>query len=351
MRSRLFRAGVTAALAAAVFSAYAAEPIDTLTRAADASRNTTYEGVILYRGDEQFDVLKVQHRYKDGSEREHLVALTGEPRQLLRIDNRLICILPKDHMVSIDRPAGMKNFLTQLKPERLRQLAQWYEFRDQGSGRIAGRDCTGVAVMPRDQFRYGYEIWADKDTGLPLKVTMVGQRGELLEQVMFTEISFPGAIEDAVFEEPEVDSSKFRTIARDLPSLDATPPTTDADRPQVSFEKLPPGYRVVAREQRPLPEGQEGKVEHLLLSDGLSAVSVFSAIEQHAPEKAFRGVSHVGPMEAYGRMVGSYHITIVGEVPSQAIRMIGDGARPVFPFEVPPPPAANDSGATAPQSQ
>jgi len=348
MRLRLFRAGATAAWAAAVFSAQAADPSDTLIRAADAARNTTYEGVILYRGDEQFDVLKVQHRFKDGSEREHLVALTGDPRQLLRIDNRLICILPKDHMVSIDRPAGMKNFLSQLRPERLRQLAQWYEFRDQGSSRIAGRDCTGVAVMPRDQFRYGYEIWADKATGLPLKVTMVGQRDEVLEQVMFTEVSFPSAIDDAAFEEPAVDSSKFLTVARDLPSLDATPATTDSDRPQVSFEKLPPGYRVVAREERPLPEGQDGKVEHLLLSDGLSAVSVFSAIEQHAPDKAFRGVSHVGPMEAYGRMVGSYHITIVGEVPSQAIRMIGDGVRPVFPFEL-PPPAANDSAPPAAQ--
>lgn len=346
MRVRLFRAGATAAWAFAVFSAQAADPSATLTRVADSARNTTYEGVLLYRGDEQFDVLKVQHRFKDGSEREHLVALTGEPRQLLRIDNRLICILPKDHMVSIDRPAGMKNFLSQLRPERLRQLAQWYEFRDQGSSRIAGRDCSGVAVMPRDQFRYGYEIWADKDTGLPLKVSLVGQRGEVLEQVMFTEVSFPAAIEDSAFEEPQVDSSKFLTVARDLPSLDATPAASGTERPQVSFEKLPPGYRVVAREQRPLPEGQEGQVEHLLLSDGLSAVSVFSAVEQHAPEKAFRGVSRVGPMEAYGRMVGSYHITIVGEVPSQAIRMIGDGVRPVFPFEL--PPAASD-GDSAPQ--
>lgn len=344
MMSRLFRAGATAAWAAAVFSAHAADPSDTLVRAGDSARNTTYQGVILYRGDDEFDVLKVQHRFKDGSEREHLVALTGEPRQLLRIDNRLICVLPKDRMVSIDRPAGMKNFLAQLKPERLRQLSQWYEFRDQGSGRIAGRDCTGVAVMPRDQFRYGYEIWADKETGLPLKVSLVGQQGEVLEQVMFTEVSFPAAIEDAAFEEPEVDASKFRTIAQELPSLDATPATTDEYRPQVSFEKLPPGYRVVAREQRPLPQGQEGKVEHLLLSDGLSAVSVFSAIEHHAPEKAFRGVSRVGPVEAYGRMMGSFHITIVGEVPSQAIRMIGDGVRPVFPIEV--PPAANDGKAT-----
>jgi len=346
MRSRLFLAGASAAWAGACFAAQAAEPSDTLIRGADAARNTTYEGVILYRGDEQFDVLKVQHRFKDGSEREHLVALNGEPRQLLRIDNRLICILPKDRMVSIDRPAGMKNFLTQLTPERLHQLAQWYEFRDLGGSRIAGRDCTGVAVIPRDQFRYGYEIWTDKETGLPLKVSMVGQQGELLEQVMFTEVSFPAAIEDTAFEEPAVDSSKFRTIAQDLPSLDASPAATDNDRPQVSFEKLPPGYRVVAREQRPLLEGQEGQLEHLLLSDGLSAVSVFSAIEQHASDKAFRGVSQLGPMQAYGRMVGSYHITIVGEVPSQAIRMIGDSVRPMFPFELAPP--ATDKGA-APQ--
>jgi len=238
MMSRLFRAGATAAWAAAVFSAHAADPSDTLVRAGDSARNTTYQGVILYRGDDEFDVLKVQHRFKDGSEREHLVALTGEPRQLLRIDNRLICILPKDRMVSIDRPAGMKNFLAQLKPERLRQLSQWYEFRDQGSSRIAGRDCTGVAVMPRDQFRYGYEIWADKETGLPLKVSLVGQQGEVLEQVMFTEVSFPAAIEDAAFEEPEVDASKFRTIAQELPSLDATPATTDEDRPQAGFLRL-----------------------------------------------------------------------------------------------------------------
>ncbi len=342
MRSRLFLAGATAAWAGACFSAPAAEPTpaaepsDTLIQAAAAARNTTYEGVILYRGDDQFDVLKVQHRFKDGSEREHLVSLTGEPRQLLRIDNRLICILPKDRMVSIDRPAGMKNFLAQLTPARLHQLAQWYEFRDQGSSRIAGRDCNGVAVIPRDQYRYGYEIWTDKDTGLPLKVSLVGQQRELLEQVMFTEVSFPAAIEDAAFEEPAVDSSKFRTIAQVLPSLDGSPAAADVQRPRVSFEKLPPGYRVVAREQRPLPAGQEGEVEHLLLSDGLSAVSVFSAIEQRASEKTFVGVSQLGPMEAYGRSVGSYHITIVGEVPTQAIRMIGDGVRPVFPVEVPP---------------
>ncbi len=320
----------------------AAEPAEILARAADAARNTTYEGVILYRGDEQFDVLKVQHRFKDGSEREHLVALTGEPRQLLRIDNRLICILPKDHMVSIDRPAGMKNFLAQLKPERLRQLAQWYEFRDQGSGRIAGRDCTGVAVMPRDQFRYGYEIWADKDTGLPLKVTMVGQRGEMLEQVMFTEVSFPAAIEDSVFEEP---ADRLRQVphGRARPAVAGRHPGGDRCRPAAGFVREAaaglPGGGAGATAPAGGP-GRQGRAPAAVRRP-VGGVGVQRQRAAGAG-KPFHGVSHVGPMEAYGRMVGSYHITIVGEVPSPAIRMIGDGVRPVismFDPPLPPPPA------------
>ncbi|MCK9194984.1 MAG: hypothetical protein M0P19_14050, partial [Nevskia sp.] len=88
--------------AACVTASAVAEPIDPaalLVKAAEASRTTNYQGVVIYRGDELFEVLRVQHRFKDDSERERMISLTGEPRQLLRIDNRLICILPKGHMM------------------------------------------------------------------------------------------------------------------------------------------------------------------------------------------------------------------------------------------------------------
>ncbi len=96
---------------------------------------------------------------------------------------------------------------------------------------------------------------------------------------------------------------------------------------------------MVSHDDRPLPGGA-GNVEHLLLSDGLSAVSVFSTV-QSREEKVLSGVSHMGPVQAYGRVVGSFHVTIVGEVPGSAIRMIGDNLR------VPLPGPAN-SGVVAP---
>ncbi|MBL6750572.1 MAG: MucB/RseB C-terminal domain-containing protein [Nevskia sp.] len=338
-------AGAAAWFVAALPAARAAEPAEHLARAAQAGRTATYQGVLVYRGgDEDFEVLRVQHRFANGSEREHIASLTGEVRQLLRIDNHLICILPKDHTLSMDGPPALKGVLSELNAERLHDLAQWYEFRDLGQTRVAGRACNGVGVVPRDQFRYGYAVCADAETGVPLKVTLVGQHGEMLEQVMFTEITYPDSIPDSAFL-ADIDTSKFQTVTGDLPAKGAA---VDPAQSQLQFAELPPGYRIVAREERPLPAGQQGKVEHLLLSDGLSAVSVFSTIEQSLPEKPFRGVSHQGALEAYGRTMGSYHITIVGEVPPQAVRMIGDGVHPVFPAEGAPPHASPDP-APAPQ--
>ncbi len=324
MRGLLFCAGT---LACAAAPAADVDPGALLVQSAEASRTSNYQGVVIYRGDDRFEVLRVQHRFKDDSERERMVSLTGEARQLLRIDNRLIAILPKGKTVSVERPAP-KGFLSQLTVDRVKELKQWYDFRDEGQGRIAGRPCNGVTVAPRDIYRYGYEVWTDQETKLPLKVSLTGPRGEVLEQVMFTEVAFPDAIPDEAFE-TEVDTRKFNLITRNLPKLDALPPLPEHGEPQVTLEKLPPGFRVIMHDDRMLQDGS-GQVEHLLLSDGLSSVSVFSEISQHE-EKVFSGVSHMGAVQAYGRMVGSFHITIVGEVPAPAIRMIGDGLRVPLP--------------------
>lgn len=308
-----------------------------LVQSAEATRTRNYQGVVIYRGDQRFEVLRVQHRYKDDSERERMVSLTGEPRQLLRIDNRLICILPKGRAMSAERPT-LKGFLAQLTAERVEQLKAHYEFRSEGEARIADRLCDGVTVRPRDEYRYGYEVWTDRETRLPLKISLTGPRGEVLEQVMFTEVSFPKAIPDEAFE-TEVDVRKFNLVTRNLPELDRLRAPDLHDQPQVTFGKLPPGFRVVSHDDRPLPDGS-GNVEHLLLSDGLSSVSVFSTVESRE-EKRFSGISHMGPVQAYGKVVGSFHVTVVGEVPGAAIKLIGENVR----LPLPGPVRAPETGA------
>ncbi len=345
MRHLLFCAGTVACVAAsAAAPAGELDPGALLVKSAEASRTSNYQGVVIYRGDDRFEVLRVQHRFKDNSERERLVSLTGEPRQLLRIDNRLICILPKGKTMSAERPS-LKGFLEQLTVERVRELKQWYDFRDEGQGRIAGRPCNGVTIAPRDGYRYGYEVWTDQETRLPLKVSLTGTRGEVLEQLMFTEVTFPDSIPDEAFS-TEVDVRKFNLITRNLPKLDAMPVLTEHEEPQIKLDKLPPGFRVISHDDHMLADGS-GQVEHVMLSDGLSSVSVFSEVKQQE-EKGFSGVSHIGPVQAYGRTVGSFHVTIVGEVPALAIRLIGDGLRLPLPgVEAPIKPLANPAPAAS----
>lgn len=343
MRKLLRLAGIAACTAAV---AAEPDPAVRLVQAAEAARTSNFQGVVVYRGDERFEVLRVQHRYQDDSERERLISLTGEPRQVLRIDNRLICIAPKGKAMSVQRPA-LKGFLSQLTLERVRDLKQWYDFKDRGEGRIAGRACRGAVIAPRDAYRYGYEVWTDEERKLPLKISLTGPQGEVLEEVMFTEISFPATIPDEAFE-TEVDERKFNTVTRNLPRLDA-PPAQNLEHgdPQVQFEHLPPGFRIVIHDDKLLPDGS-GRAEHLMLSDGLSSVSVFSEITQHE-EKAFSGVSHMGPVQALGRTVGSFHVTIVGEVPPQAIQMIGNNLRVPLP-QGQPAAAQPAAGSTTPGS-
>jgi len=297
-----------------------ADPEQLLLKAADAARTANYRGVVIYRSGGSMESLRLVHGYADGVERERLTALTGEPREIIRQDNKIICLLPKERRLDMKRPA-LKGLLTQVSPETLRELAAWYELRELGTARVAGRACRGVELAPRDDYRYGFEIWSDEQAGVPLKVRLVSRDRRVLEEVMFTEVEFPDSLPAQAFE-PALDGRQFRAVSRQEPTL-----TDNADLSDfpLSVGLLPAGFRVTLRDRRPARDGR-GPVEHVLISDGLSAVSIFAT--QNVPaEKAFNGLSSMGAVHAYGRSFGGFHVTVVGETPAAAVRYIGENLR------------------------
>jgi len=88
---------------------------------------------------------------------------------------------------------------------------------------------------------------------------------------------------------------------------------------------VPPGFRVVGQSTRLFP-GASTPVTHILLTDGLATVSVFAA-ENKLPAKVFRGVSSIGAVHAYGRMVDDHHVAVVAEVPARTVEQIGNSLR------------------------
>jgi len=51
-----------------------------------------------------FETLRLLHRNANGQERERLVSLSGEPREILRQDDHSPCLLPKQRQLDADRP-------------------------------------------------------------------------------------------------------------------------------------------------------------------------------------------------------------------------------------------------------
>lgn len=321
-------AGALPVLAASAGSAgepHSPSPQQALAAAATASRTTNFQGVLLYRSGSTMEVMQVVHRFRNNEESEHLLTLTGDPRELIRQGDRLTCILPKDRRLTLERPA-MKSFLTRLDGPVIAQLAQWYQFRDLGVTRVAGRECMGVAVQPRDGYRYGYEVWIDRDNHLPLRVILRGEDAHVLEQVMFTEIEFPAKIPDSAFQPQMPPSPGYKILTQQLPD-DGPPPTQHIVSDDYwRFGKLPPGFQMTLHDQRDMPDGV-GRVDHMLISDGLSSVSVFAA-RLNASDTGFNGLSRMGAVHAYGRQLDGYQVTVVGEAPSRTVQMIGDAIAP-----------------------
>lgn len=307
-------------------AAFADDTAAWLVKMSNAAHNATYDGVVVYRSNHMFDTFHVRHRFQNGSEVERVQSLNGDVSDILKTGNKLICLLPRDRRLSINPPTP-KGMFPGLTLERVQQFSKIYQLDDLGKARIAGRICQGIAITPRDQYRYGYEVWADSQTAVPLKVNLIGRDGTMLEQMMFTEVSFPDTIPDSAFQQPAASDDQKR-VTRNLPppnmatTVATAPPSESTDW---TLSHLPPGFKVVMRDVRVLPNNG-GTVEHLMVSDGLSAISIFSAERPHAT-KPLNGMSEIGAVSAYGRMVGDFHITVVGEAPPQTVRMIGDGLK------------------------
>lgn len=311
------------------FPALAEDPVAWLVKMSEAARNGTYQGVVVYRGNDLLETFRVTHRNLNSNELERVQSLNGSPRDILKQGNQVICLLPRDRRMTASRQPTPKGIFPQLTAERIKLMTQLYQLDDLGEARVAGRLCRGIAITPRDEFRYGYEMWADAQTAVPLKVNLIGHDGTTLEQMMFTEVDFPASIPDSAFEMPKEDSTR-ELVTRTLPSPNAAPSPPPANVNWV-FDQLPPGFKVTMREIRVLPDNR-GTVEHLLLSDGISAISVFTT-QRNLSSQPPRPMSQIGAVHAYGRMVGETRITIVGEAPEETIRMIGDGLKAAEPAE------------------
>ena len=299
----------------AVGAAIAAEPQEWLERMNKALTTRNYIGVFTHNQAGRVETLRIIHRVRGGDVSERLLSLDGPGREFIRQGDELTCYFPDKRVVLVERRAPDGLLLGALPPID-KSDSVGYEIRGGERERLLGRTTRMVALNPRDEYRYGYRLWIDEQTSMPLKTQLCGASGEVIEQIVFSNIDLPEHIPDSMFK-PLVDASNYRWLRADrqIAATNATPALWEA-------MKLPPGFRMATRSAQAMP-GSSEPVAHLVFTDGIASVSVF--VEPQKPNTLpAEGPAHVGSSSAFSTVVDGHQVTAVGEVPPTTVEFIAN---------------------------
>jgi sigma-E factor negative regulatory protein RseB len=306
-----------------------------------ARTRRNYAGVFVHEHTGESETLRVIHRVDGEGVAERLQSMDGSGREFIRRGNQLICYLPDQRTVLVEHSPDAAVLLRGL-PRVEAGSASQYDFREVARARVSGRNARVIAIAPLDQMRYGYRVWIDESTAMPLKTQLRDSRGDVLEQIVFTSLNMMSHISRADLE-PAVDARGYRWIRRDADPVDARAPS-------VSWESaaMPPGFRMTASARQMLPVGP---VEHLVFSDGLASVSVFVEPYRDEAGSDTHAVREdevaIGASSAYSVTMRGYRVTAVGEVPADTVRVIAQAIRNPSPAMVSAAPGTFSGPAEA----
>ena len=296
-------------------------PAQWLERMNRALTTRNYDGTFSHWQGGTVETLRIIHRLQDGQVAERLVSLDGSGREFIRTGSSLACYLPDRRTVLVEQRPAQESLVA--FPAVNGQTASLYDIREVARMRLNRRDTHVISVSPRDEFRYGYRLWIDDSTAMPLKTQLCGTDGRVIEQLVFASLTMEAHIPNSQFR-PDVSTDGFQWLRNDA-SPAAAPPVSAAVWGAL---KLPPGFRMLMRSPQTLP-GSAAPVDHLVFSDGLASVSVF--VETHAADGTGQvaevRAARVGSSSAFSTVIDGYKITAVGEVPPATVRFIATQVR------------------------
>jgi sigma-E factor negative regulatory protein RseB len=286
-----------------------------LQRIYTASEKLSYVGTFVYQQGQQVETSRIVHVVDSSGPRERLETLDGVPREIVRTGDEVVCYLPASMTVKIDKQPGRRPFPAILS-EQLKDVAENYTVKKGEIERVGGYSCQVLTLEPRDRMRYGHRLWADLNTGMLLRAKTFDEKNTMLEQFAFTEIKIGGNIA-----REQLKPRYFRE-SKDWRIEDSGATRTNLAAAGWTIRARPPGFRTVAELLRTV--GGTGGVGHIVLSDGLAAISVFiepATSKRPAPQT---GLVRQGAINVYTRPVGNYWVTVVGEAPAESVKYVAN---------------------------
>ena len=293
------------------FQAFAQDAQSWLDRMKRAVEDLSYQGTFVHLIGSEAETLQIVHLNDGGRVSERIVSMDGVGREIIRHEDEVQCILPDRQIVLLEERRDVSPLVSAL-PSYSEELQQHYDFSLLSTARVAERETQIVGIRPRDEFRYGYILWLDRETAMPLKSQLRDGQGRTVEQILFTSIEISNQIPLSALE-PTIDATGFDVIrAPEAAQTEEALPWRAS--------QLPGGFRLSVATRKPMA-GSAYPVEHLVYSDGLATVSVFIENPNSEPEVA-AGFSRVGSSNAFSLSLDGRQVTAIGEVPMRTVETI-----------------------------
>jgi sigma-E factor negative regulatory protein RseB len=289
-----------------------------LDRMNAALEDLDYIGTFVHVHGGNAETLHIAHRNRDGIVSERIVSRDGVGREIIRENEKVRCILP-DRRVILFQDRREANPLFSAAPNYSQKLDESYRFKIYSTDRVANRPTQIIGITPKDEYRYGYVLWLDKDTAMPLK-SQLREGNRVVEEILFSSIDFPETVPDADLE-PTIATDGFTTFGSQDDDQDGASTSVPWQVAQ-----LPGGFQLTASTYKPIA-GSQYPVGHLVYSDGLATVSVFIEDPKNDADVA-EGFSALGSTNAFSLTLSGRKVTAVGEVPRRTVESIATSLRP-----------------------
>jgi sigma-E factor negative regulatory protein RseB len=289
------------------------EALSWLRKIHDATHKLSYSGTFVYQNGVRSETSRIT-RYVDASgEIERLEVLDGVPREIVRTQDTVRCYLPEARVVKEEKRVDRRSDrgFPALLPERIHVLARHYDISLGETRRVADMDCQSVLLQPKDNLRYGYQLCADRASGMLLKAVTADAAGEPVEQFSFTQLAIGNVSRSKV-------RSRFASRGWRVEEASAAP----AQLAGWGLSSELPGFRKVTELRRRL--GESRFAGQVVYSDGLAAVSVFIESLEGRSEPVRTGLASMGAIHIYTREVANHMVTVVGEAPAASVQSIPD---------------------------
>ena len=288
-------------------------PSQALLKMRQAMEFLNYQGTVAFFRNGKLNTLKYYHAASDSREQERLVSLNSPLHEIVRDPDKVSCFLSTSSKVIMDHRPAARSFLVDL-PEKLDGLDKFYRFEWSGEEQVAMLTAYVLDVLPKDAYRYSRRIWIEKQQYLPLKVEVYDHSHKIIEQVVFTDLELKTSL-------PVVDVDAA-TVGREIQHIHKRSPDS-FDKARFELGQVPGGFQKQFFIRMVMRDATQ-PVEHLLLSDGFSSVSVYL---ENKNEKVELGPHSSGSVNAFSRILGDYLVTVMGEVPAITVQYIAEGVK------------------------